>query len=168
MHCTYKYNFGSQLISRAVYASTAKCRRVSRATLLRYFRVLSRPSWRWTTKQWIFSWSPVCVMAASQHVLLVALAAFTILLVQLGHAQQVVRVRGRPRSRAKSFAPVPTVPLVNIFAYFYFCSHYFDAEYDLCNVLCSNVSIIIVFSNEYIYLVMGTPFLVLLTRHYIE
>ena len=107
-------------------------------------------------------------MAALQHVLLVALATFTILLVQLGHAQQVVRVRGRPRSRAKSFAPVPTVPLVNIFAYFYFCSHYFDAEYDLCNVLCSNVSIIIVFSNEYIYLVMGTPFLVLLTRHYIE
>lgn len=52
-------------------------------------------------------------MAASQHVLLVSLAI--LLLVQLGHAQQVVRVRGRPRSRAKSFAPVPTVPLVIIF-----------------------------------------------------
>lgn len=57
-------------------------------------------------------------MAASQHVLLVALAILTILLVQLGHAQQVVRVRGRPRSRAKSFAPVPTVPLVIIFTVF--------------------------------------------------
>ena len=55
-------------------------------------------------------------MAASQHVLLVSLAI--LLLVQLGHAQQVVRVRGRPRSRAKSFAPVPTVPLVIIFTVF--------------------------------------------------
>ena len=89
-------------------------------------------------------------MAALQHVLLVALATFTILLVQLGHAQQVVRVRGRPRSRAKSFAPVPTVPLVIIFAYFYFCSLYFDAKYDLCNALFCNVCISIVFSNKYI------------------
>ena len=52
-------------------------------------------------------------MAASQHVFLALLAALT-LLVQVGYAQQVVRIRGRPRSRARSFAPVPTVPLVSI------------------------------------------------------
>ena len=52
-------------------------------------------------------------MAASQPLFLAAiLAAAAIFSVQ---AQQVVRVRGRPRTGlAKSFAPVPTVPLVNI------------------------------------------------------
>ena len=50
-------------------------------------------------------------MAASQPLFLAVLAVAAIFSVQ---AQQVVRVRGRPRGGlAKSFAPVPTVPLVN-------------------------------------------------------
>lgn len=89
-------------------------------------------------------------MAASQHVLLVVLAAFTILLVQLGHAQQVVRVRGRPRSRAKSFAPVPTVPLVIIFVYFYSRCQLHNLMLNTTCVTYCNVSVTIVFSNEYI------------------
>ena len=52
-------------------------------------------------------------MAASQPLILALILAAVFFSVE---AQQVVRVRGRPRGRAKSFAPVPTVPLVNIFS----------------------------------------------------